>query len=129
MCLSKITKRMDVPTKGKGYKVFRRYPLMNGKPSKSYGGEFMGGKYKKNVKYTATLCAISSPWQYNGYVSGFHIFTNKKDAQTWTEGHRHLLVVQVEYEDGHTVGTQELNGKNKLRVIVATKMKIIGEIE
>ena len=142
MCLSAIFKRdCNASWTGIGYKVFIKGTLKNGRPAKSYTGQIFGtdDQYIKGRVYRSDnmkTVQFNNWGRYNSeitadnghpYPYGFHIFTNQRSAQSW-RGKGRLSIVKVAYKEGHTLGVQENNPDQFLRVIVARQMKILEEI-
>jgi len=128
MCLDKTTKRYKEPKSGIGYQIISRADIGDrvGYTSRLY---YSQDKYLPNRFYTAKETLIFD-WECRfQYMSGFHIFLNKKDV---IENYQIVLeysvytkpvIIKVQYTGGHTRGYQW-----GYPIIVAKRRKIIGEV-
>jgi hypothetical protein len=118
MCLKRVDKEYyEKPKSGYGYKVYMG-------PGRELYPQFASdeGPYRKRKWLKAheiVLCATDA----HLYKSGFHIFTNKRNARRWLKGSVFAVIHRIKYRGGHTLGHQ--NG----RVIVASEVMILEEIK
>lgn len=89
MCLSRITKVYKKPTS----KVTRAWKVFDGEPSNlAFEYRSLGGKqYVERGKW---LTAEQIDDGY-GYITGFHAFTSRKDAQNWACYRQNVVAVKV----------------------------------
>jgi hypothetical protein len=111
MCLQ-VIKETNLNKSGYGWKVFEIYKRRV-RPLYYYAGVDC---YKINTWLSPVEKFILSDDNKN-YLSGFHIFLNKDDADYLVYSGRVLR--RVQYKQGHTLGTQ--NGP----IIVARRMRIL----
>ena len=115
MCLDKVTRRPKENNNIEGV----GYVLMF---NVNEGGDFEG------------LCDYGAPCSVNkeymaksenigDYMSGFHIFKNKKDAKEYGFQFNYNYTVKVKYRDVICYGKQ-----NDLRIVVARYRTIIKEV-
>jgi hypothetical protein len=106
-------------------------------------GELVNGKFSAyqdpmliNIWLTSNFIPLSSYEDKKEYISGFHIFTNKKDAKRYLAYlHKHYesfaykwQLFECEYSGVLAEGTEKMIYADKdpyIKTIVAARMKII----
>jgi hypothetical protein len=117
MCLNKIYKIKPKQIKYV-YKVFEKF-------KDKYAGLYYGSSpYELNTWYEASKCKIKS-LHGDMYKSGFHCFTNKKDAYSICHLYGYT-VVKVEVLNITTIGKQRFFDEGN--TIVCDKIKLIKEL-
>jgi hypothetical protein len=135
MCLGFLDEKIRKNVKY-GYKVFE---ICNNKIYNEYyslEGYYYCGctKYELNNWYRSTDGIIKN-YDAVGYESGFHVFTNKKDAKVWLGAdNRNCKIFKVEVRNIVASGKQFIKLLNFvdeviLDVVVAKEMKILEEVE
>ncbi|MFA5234776.1 MAG: hypothetical protein WC390_10285 [Sulfurimonas sp.] len=136
MCISQVSPiTSEKKQHGFGWKVFRpeiykhrcrrlRNPAVISDNRLVYGvayGEFT--LRQVGVWYRASKCKIKTA-AGEEYMSGFHIFSNLKDAKAYSQGT--LVIARVEYKGARTKGIQNSwISPGQYRTIVADYMKIL----
>lgn len=125
MCLEQINKNAKCKSEGYGYKVYdtncRGYIFMRNNLGNIYYSDGDYG-FRNNKWYKAEKTILYDGFD-NHYMSGFHIFLNKRDAIRHAKSRGFKYVVRVKYKDARIVGTQW-----DKTVIVANSMRIIRRI-
>ena len=128
MCLQAV-KELDKPeAKGTGYKI-----LLEEEEEEELHPQLMWGShhYQKRKWYKAKHITIRLPinlrTKFQSYVSGFHIFTNLKDARTWKYKLCSGGIYKVEWKKQLAKGIQRLEDKGS--VVVAAQMKILHKVK
>lgn len=142
MCLCKVTNWKPEPT-GIGFKV------VIVRPDGSFHSPLYGGKqiYELN-KWVSDYSVYSldtrdlSIYRRVKYKSGFHIFTELKDARRYFNSiacdhdagilefgtDESISIVRLEYKDAIVIGTQEIEGNLFSPCVVASSIKILEEL-
>lgn len=132
MCLSTVDKTDGIKD-GIGYKVFT---LVGGK-RESYlkgTGTYRLGRWLKSEEFSATSTISSGSFGFGStYTAGFHILTNRRDAEALLRcaGTSHVLC-RVAYRKATSKGTQLVVGRtmNKpAQCVVASEMKLLEELK
>jgi hypothetical protein len=127
MCLRSIEKQSESDNRVRnGYKVFR-VAQRGGLHFEfdHYGNSMYGPLIRKNRWLRARPTAIA----YNiglSYDTGFHIFTNKRDARIWMDKCNDEVIVRVSYRKARILGTQGWR-ENNLSVVIADEMFVPGD--
>lgn len=126
MCLRTIEKQLMPDNRTKtGYKVFR---ITNRRgvhfEFDNSGNDTCGPLVRKNRWLKARQESIYYDVDHE-YTTGFHIFTNKRDAKLWAKGCGSEIVYKIWYRKARILGTQYYNSRS-LSVVVADEMFVPG---
>jgi hypothetical protein len=116
MCLE-IIDATELEPDGVGYKVLK----LN---KKSFSSIIYRMRWRKN-KWKSAREEFVNADEGGAYLSGFHIYTNLKDANREAKGFCYpVVIVQIEYRGAHTIGKQW-----GTKVVVAPKARLISVIK
>jgi hypothetical protein len=122
VCLDTIDKKTRKKVRY-GYKVFDIYYDKIEGTHYSFDGCSFGNKpYELNKWYKSTDGLIYTE-DDKDYETGFHIFTNKKDAKKW-QSVNCRVIFKVELKNIVASGKQE-----SLKCVVAKEMRILKEVK
>lgn len=130
MCLSRITKRLAVPRRGRGWKVFSKVDKKLHSPMYWFAHKHYDMEQWYEARPTRRYADLPE------YPRDFHLFERKQDALEWSKCQPDYVALPVEYEGAHTLGEQNYWRKFSrgrtiswvAKVIVAKRMKILKEV-
>lgn len=123
MCLKTVDDKPPEKTHGLGWKVMQ--PLQSPRPL-DYASSCFSGSYRRGKWYEATRKVELHPAGQPSYMSGFHIFLRREDAETYRTNNPGEVIVRVRYRRARVSGSSPAYSLAPGPQVVADEMMIIG---